>query len=377
MVATAFQIFVLGVLASRLIDDFGLTRFELGLVGTVNTAVGALSAPLTGRITDRIGPRSSTMIAQLWCAVGFAIMASAHTSWQLMASAVVLGVPQGWGNPATNALIVERVPAGRRGTTTGIKQSGVQLGVFLAGITLPTLSDAIGWRGAMWFYAAVFAVLAALPLALSKTPTAQSLQKSDPAEVDSAMSATAVRSMRLLAFYALLMGISGGGISRFLALFAEEAAGMSNTTAGLVIAVSGIVGMAARVYAGRIAEHRVAPLRLLALLAGVGAVVCVLLMMTLNVGAWMLWPIAFLAAVGLAAWNAVAMLAIIVGVPAHHAGRASGIVMFGFLAGLAIGPPLAGLAIDAADSYQPVWITALALTVASAVLAEWTHRRPA
>ena len=57
MVSTAFQIFVVSVLASVLIDDFGLSRFELGLIGSLNTAVGAVTAPLTGRVTDRIGPR--------------------------------------------------------------------------------------------------------------------------------------------------------------------------------------------------------------------------------------------------------------------------------------------------------------------------------
>lgn len=42
MVSTAFQIFVLSVLASTFIEEFGLSRFQLGLIGSLNTAVGAL-----------------------------------------------------------------------------------------------------------------------------------------------------------------------------------------------------------------------------------------------------------------------------------------------------------------------------------------------
>ena len=43
------------VLASPIIDDLGISRTQVGLIGSVNTGLGALSAPLSGRLTDRIG----------------------------------------------------------------------------------------------------------------------------------------------------------------------------------------------------------------------------------------------------------------------------------------------------------------------------------
>ena len=376
MVSTAFHVFVISVLASVLIDDFGLSRFELGLIGSLNTAVGALTAPGTGRITDRIGARRSSVVAQLICGFGFALMAIADSVAMLIVSAAILGVPQGWGNPTTNALIAERVPAGRRGTVTGIKQSGVQLGIFLAGVTLPAMSDVVGWRGAMWIYAAVFTGFALIPLVLPRhgslddEPTGAAPVAGTPV----ALPHYDMRAVWLIALYAFLMGTGGGAIGRFLALFAEEEAGLSNAAAGLVLGLSGLVGIGTRVTAGRLAEHRVAPLPMLAVLAGVGVVVSLLLTVTLSVGAWLLWPIAVLFAVGYAAWNAVAMLAIIVGVDRSHAGRASGAVMVGFLGGLAVGSPIAGLVIDATESYQPVWIGTLVLAVGSAVVAEFAHR---
>ena len=73
-------------------------------------------------------------------------------------------------------------------------------------------------------------------------------------------------------------------------------------------------------------------------------------------------------AVGIAAWNAVAMLAIIVTVPRLQAGRASGVVMFGFLGGLSLGSPAAGWIVDATGSYQPVWTACLILAVISAAV---------
>ena len=73
-------------------------------------------------------------------------------------------------------------------------------------------------------------------------------------------------------------------------------------------------------------------------------------------------------------WNAVAMLAVILGIAKSQAGRASGTVMVGFLGGLGVGAPIAGLVIDATDSYQPVWFGALILALASALVAEYASR---
>lgn len=372
MVSTAFQIFVLAVLASRLIDDFGLTRFQLALIGSLNTAVGAVTAPLTGRITDRIGARQSATIAQLIVAVGFAMMAQANSAWLLVASAVVLGVPQGWGNPATNALIAERVAPGQRGTITGIKQSGVQLAIFIAGASLPTLADSFGWRGAMWIYTGVFLVLALLPLRLP-AHVASTEAHTEHRPTEQPHGTYDARAVWLLALYAALMGTVGGAIARFLALFAEEEVGFSEATAGWVVALSGLAGIVARIAAGRLAERRFSPLPMLAVLATIGAGVAALLSATLTVGGWILWPIAVLFAVGHGAWNAVAMLAIVVGVPRADAGRASGAVMFGFLGGLAVGAPIAGQVIDATNSYQPVWIGGAVISLIAAAVAYYAR----
>ena len=95
-----------GILASSLIDELELSRAQIGLVGSVNTAVGALSAPVTGRLTDRIGARRSVVAVLGISAVAMAAMAAAPDAWWLTLAAVIGGVPQGWGNPATNSLII-------------------------------------------------------------------------------------------------------------------------------------------------------------------------------------------------------------------------------------------------------------------------------
>lgn len=370
MTASAFQIFALAILASPIIAELDLSRAQLGLVGSVNTAVGAITSPLTGRLTDRVGPRHSVSVLLGASALGMAVLAWSPSVWWLVVAAAVGGIPQGWGNPATNSLIATRTAPGRRGGVTGVKQSGVTLGVFLAGISLPLLEGAWGWRGASLVFAGLFTVLAvAIHLTLGPDPVGST----DPDDHVGGAPATGAR-VRLdpfvtrLAVYALLMGTAGGAVGRFFPLYAEESLGFSLATAGLLTAIGGLLGMVARVAVGRMAETRITPTRLLSLLAMVGVAYCLLLAVVDESTREFLYLAPPLSAVGIAAWNAVAMLAIIMFFSKQQAGRASGVVMLGFLGGMSISAPLAGFAVDRIGAYGPVWLTAAGLAAAASAM---------
>ncbi len=73
-------------------------------------------------------------------------------------------------------------------------------------------------------------------------------------------------------------------------------------------------------------------------------------------------------AIGHTAWNAVINLTVIMTVPQSQAGRASGIVMMGFLLGLTISSPITGWVVDSVDTYNPVWWGAGALAASAAVV---------
>ena len=382
MTASSYQVFALAVLAVDIIDDLAISRTGLGLLGSLNTMVGALTAPTVGRLTDRFGARRAIVVLLLISGAGMAVMALS-VNWPLLAaSAVVSGIPQGWGNPATNALIAERVPAAVQGTVTGIKQSGVQLGIFLSGLTLPGLAVAVGWRGAMWVYAAAFSVGALAiawrleeadgrpPAATGHDPAATGARATAGPDAAGAgpTDGSTPRLIWLISAYAFLIGGAGGAIGRFFPLWANEVVGLSTVVAGILVGLGGLLGIGARIAAGRLAQQRISPPSLLSILALFGALYCATLFATPTVGSWILWPATILSAVGIAAWNAVAMLAVIVTVPRALAGRASGIVMLGFLGGLSVGSPIAGAVVDRWDTYQPVWLAALVLAAASAVL---------
>jgi cyanate permease len=66
------------------------------------------------------------------------------------------------------------------------------------------------------------------------------------------------------------------------------------------------------------------------------------------------------------------MLAVVDDAGPVAAGRASGVVMFGFLAGLGAGPPLFGYTVDATGSYATMWWLSIAGAAAAfAVAVRW------
>ncbi len=372
MTASSFQIFVFSVLASPIIADLGLSRGTLGLLGSLNTLVGAVSAPLTGKITDRIGARRSAVFVLVISAVGMAVLGLAGHWWVLAVGALIAGIPQGWGNPATNTLISTRVPQGAQGVLTGVKQSGVQVGVFLSGLTLPALATLFDWRGAVWVYAGVFAGFAALIAVVLDQDDADDIASRAHASKERAASASTKPPLDPaiipIAVYAFLMGSAGGAAGRFLSLYAEEVMGFTTGAAGAVVAIGGLFGIASRIGTARVAEHRVNPVRLLGVLSTVGTAYCLLLLFVPELGDGALWFSPLPYAIGIAAWNAVAMLAVITRTPRSQAGRASGVVMVGFLGGLSVGTPLAGWTVDVTGSYRPVWIGATVLTLVATLV---------
>ncbi len=367
MTASSFQIFAIAVLAVDLLADLDISRTGLGLLGSLNTLVGALTAPTMGRVTDRIGPRLSVILTLVASAIGMALMALSGHWIMLAVAATVSGLPQGWGNPATNALIAERVGTDEQGTVTGIKQSGVQFGIFLSGLSLPGLALWLGWRGAAWLFAALF-LIGAFVVANGLGPAPAVSQEEIQNRTAEPGRHPIPSFIWVLSLYAFLFGSAGGAIGRFFPLWANEEIGLSTVVAGALVAVGGLLGIVARIWAGQVAQNRIAPPKLLGILAGIGALYCVVLLATGAVGPWILWPGAVLYAVGIGAWNAVAMLAVITSMPKASAGRASGIVMLGFLGGLSAGSPVAGLIVDRWDTYQPVWFGALVLSILSAVV---------
>jgi predicted MFS family arabinose efflux permease len=274
----------------------------------------------------------------------------------LLAVAILSGIFQAVANPSTNKLIAEHVPIGRRGIITGVKQSGVQFGTFVGGLTLPGLALAFDWRIAVAVFAGV--ALAAAGVAMGTLPPDIEMDEAETTAGDTGLPPLIAR----LAVYGFLLGAGGTAIFTYLPLYGQEGLGLSPQAAGAAAALVGLSGVIARIGWGRLAEVRLgaeAALRTMAL-GAVGAAALLWLAPELP---FLIWPAAIVTGFTASAWNAVGMLAIIESVPSALAGRGSGIVLLGFLLGLGLGSPAMGWSVDALGSYRPGWAAIAVLFV--------------
>lgn len=359
MAGATFGPVIFSVLATPLREEFAAARWQVGGLVAANFAAGALLSAWLGSWTDSITPRRATAYTMLIAAVGFLLMAVAPSYWLFAAAGAITGIAQGACNPATNRLIMTQAETGSRGLLTGIKQAGVQAGNVLGGILLPIgAASALGWRGSV----AAACVIPAVGLVVLSLLT----RGRAPAETARGPEVEAVISdvMRRLAVFATCMGVVTGSLFTYLSLFAQETFAWSTEQGGALVAAFGAVGLVARLTGGQISERYLGHHRSLALMAAMAGAAAVVLALSPSAG-W-LWVAAVLIGLGAMAWNVVANIVVMESSPLAGAGRSSGVMNGGFLAGMAAGPPLFGWAVDLTSTYRPGWWT-IALVAAVSV----------
>lgn len=362
MATTTFPIIVASVLAAELLTEFDATRAQIGLLTTASGLVGALLSPALGRLTDQLGSVRATRLVLVIAMATLTALALSPAYGFLLGAALATGLPNGWGNPATNSLIVDNVPLGSRGIVTGIKQSGVQIGTFLGGLLLPVFTAWWNWRVAVL----VFLVVPVGGI-IGLTGIDSTHHEKLNVEWGSARLPT---SVRWIAVYGFISGLATQALLAWIPLFAEEDQLWSGQAAGALIALVGLTGIASRITWSRASERVIGhgrTLRILAAMTTLAAALLSLVALDLLPG-WVLVPAALLIGGGAVAWNAVGMLAVMEFSPAGMVGKGTGLVLFGFLLGLAIGPPLMGLSVDLWSTYAPGWLTASVLLAVSAVI---------
>lgn len=358
MAFSMMQLFLLGALGPRLVADLGVSPTVLGLTTTVGFATAAVLSPVGGRVVDRVGPRRCLVTLPAVAAVALALIGTAPGSGFLLAAVALGGVPQALANPATNKAILAAVPPARRGSVTGMKQSGVQLGAFAAGLPLAALAGLTGWRGAVWT-ASGAAVVAAVWAA--RTLPADPPTKSTPAVwVPRGMTAW-------LMVFSLLLGCGIASVNTYLSLYGTERLGLGPTAAGALVAVLGVSGIAGRLGWSKVAGRPDRAVRLPGSLA-VGAVAAALLLAGSSSARPLVWVAALAVGVFAVAANAVSMVLVLQRAEPGRAGQDSALVSAGFFAGFAVGPPLFGVLAEA-GRYGSGWLLVAAEFAGAGVVA--------
>ncbi len=351
------------VLATFVIEDLEITRAQLGLLVTAFSLTGAVFSPIAGSVADRIGARRTMMTTFLLSGIGFLFISIAPNLGVMIAVALLLAVGQSFANPGTNKMIAQEYPPGRRGLVTGVKQSGVQMGSFVAGVAFPALAVWNGWRSVSVMVGLIvfgFLAIAWLVLPADETESASQVGISRSwTQLPAAIWWTAV--------FALFMGLGGSPLFAFFPLYAEEVLGVSAAEAGLIVGITSGFGVVSRIGWSIYAERggRFVGAMLMASLLSI--VAAALTMAAGSAGVWLLWVASTAIFLSTSGWNSVAMLSVIVEVGAELSGKATGVILSGFMLGLATAPPIFGWSVDQLGTYVPGFIGVIVCFSAAAI----------
>jgi len=355
--AAAFAGVAIGVLAPDLKQAFGFSRTEIGIVSALVTLGAALASRPAGRLTDRLGPWRVLVLALAGLAAGAAVEAVAPDGWVLMAGTLLLGIAYGAVGPPTNVAVAGRMQGGI-GFFMSVKQAGMPIGSFLAGLVLPSVAIWLSWRWAFALTGLVALAVAAASGPLRRTATIDAAGTTAGREV-----APPRRTWIVLGAFGFLMAGGQWSFLSYLVLYLNEGRSFSHTAAGIALAAATACSVAGRLLWGWVSDRpgwRARSLMLAAVLAALG---CGLLAADLPVA--VVWPVAALTGAALIGWNG-AFLGVIADRAARGTvGHASGTVMTMVFAGAVAVPPLFGYISQVTDRWEPLW----ALTAACAAAA--------
>jgi MFS family permease len=150
--------------------EWGLSDFQLGLIGTAFTIVYAIAGVPLGRMADT-GARRKIMGWGLAVWSGLtAVNGLAWNFWSFLLIRMGVGIGEASYAPAANSLIGDLFPAHKRARAMGIFMLGLPLGLLLAFFTIGAMVTAFdSWR-APFFIAAVPGVILALFMFFIKEP---------------------------------------------------------------------------------------------------------------------------------------------------------------------------------------------------------------
>jgi len=154
----AFDVMLYALVIPSVIKEFGLTKGEAGILGSVTLLAAAFGGIAFGFISDRFGRTRALMGSVLIYSVATALCGLSQNLVQLLVFRTILGIGMGgeWASGA--ALVSETWPDEHRGKALGFMQSAWAIGYGLAAAVTAVVLPAFGWR-AVFFVGVLPAVL--------------------------------------------------------------------------------------------------------------------------------------------------------------------------------------------------------------------------
>jgi MFS family permease len=343
------------VLAPVVAPMLGVPPQRVGWFVGLAYLAAMFSGLVVGPHIARLGAIRLSRAALLAGAIGLSLAAlgAASAAWLVMLALAAIAIGAGYGvpNPAASMVLATHAPPARRGLYFSIKQTGVPIGVGLAGLTVPALLAVMPWTSALWVLA-----LACVALAAALGPAGVLERRVPGARIAAAATGTALRAplgaalaplgrvwrepaLRRLGVASLAFSMTQLCFITFLVSMLKLEHGLTLAAAAGVLSVSQVLSVGCRVLWGQVADRWVPPLRLLAVLGLTMAGSATLLgLLPTDAPRWTLMAAALACAATSMAWNGVYFAELAHRVRAEELGEVTGATQFLTFCGAMAGP---------------------------------------
>lgn len=359
--------YVVPVLAPEAAADLGVDGSSAGFYTSLIYLMATLSSLLAPSVVKRYGPLRVSQGALLIVGCGLALGANS-TLVAMTVSAVAIGIGYGPPSPASTHVLARFTPPRHNNLVFSIKQIGVPLGGALAGLIVPPLVLAFGWRTAILIMAVVPIILVVFIQPLRRG-------YDDDREPDTRLFRGGVlaplwiilghHELRRLAIFGLCGAAAQLCFGAFMVVYLVAKLDYSLVVAGSALATFQITGAVSRPIMGWIADRFIAPNYLL---GGLGLLLAAMaaIFTTIDPG----WPgfAVFLACslvgIGASSWTGLIIAEMTRICGAKQAGVAAGGLFFCMFGGIIVGPSGFALAVTASGGYLVPYLGLAVLMIA-------------
>ena len=170
LTASVMPGFLAGALGTDIKATFDIGGTGLGVTLAVTYALSAVASIHAGELADRLGARRGLLLSMWVTLVGYlAVAVVAQSFAAFLLSMAVAGAGLTLAGPAAKVLVVRHVSPERHGIAFAVHMSAIPLAPLLAGLTVPIVGGASGWRWA-FVGGGVLAAVGMLMLPAEKTP---------------------------------------------------------------------------------------------------------------------------------------------------------------------------------------------------------------
>ncbi len=375
-VAIAMAIMTVPVLAPKIAGDIGIEPSRIGVYSAIVFVGAIILTSIGGSVIGRFGSVRTTQIAMLLGAAGLALSLNGWVPG-LVLGALAVGMGYGVATPAASHLLARTIPRERRGLVFSLKQTGVPVGGFLLGLTVPAIADRLGWPLGIAAVIGLLVVMALLlqPIRARYDGDRDPERRIGPGETLAAIRLVAaeprLRPLALASFVYAMMQLS---LFSFYVVVLVDRGGLDPVTAGAVFSIMHLGGIVGRPLLGWISDSLL-PARPLLAVIGVAIFGCGLALAALD-ETWprtLLWAVSFISGIIAAGWNGVYIGEIARIMPGPLVARATGgVSAFTFL-GVAIGPAVFSAIVAARGSYIDAFLAVGAVALIPALILGTGH----